>query len=177
MPTTLGFHVVKSAYGQWLPGDDRGHWSTAWDARIGFIEPHTLHAGDPVRQRMAAERMQHPPVRWSDPMIAAMARTLAVCAADSPWDIAAAAIEATHVHLLITYCPLDIDRTCKWLAQQITAAIHRDTDHAGPVFARGKWRSYIFDPATWQNTARYIANHNLRQGRPAHPYDFIRPHL
>ena len=30
MPNTLGFHYVKSGYGLWLPGDDRGHWSEAW---------------------------------------------------------------------------------------------------------------------------------------------------
>ena len=45
MANTLGYHYVKSTYGQWLPGDERGHWSTAWDAQIGFIEPHMLHRG------------------------------------------------------------------------------------------------------------------------------------
>ena len=44
---TLGYHWVKSCFGLWLPGDDRGHWSEAWDDQIGFIEPHTLHDGDP----------------------------------------------------------------------------------------------------------------------------------
>ncbi len=49
MPRTIGYHLVKSGYGLWLPGDTRGHWSSAWDEQIGFFEPHHLHAGDPVR--------------------------------------------------------------------------------------------------------------------------------
>jgi len=44
MPNTLGYHIVKSCYGLWLPGDDRGHWSEACDEQIGFTEPHTLDA-------------------------------------------------------------------------------------------------------------------------------------
>jgi len=69
MPNTLGYHYVKSTYGQWLPGDDRGSWSEAWDERIGFIEPHMLHPGDPIRRRMAEERMKHDPVRLLSDMI------------------------------------------------------------------------------------------------------------
>jgi len=49
MPRTLGYHYVKSGYGLWLPGDDRGSWSQACDEQIGFTEPHTLNPGDPVR--------------------------------------------------------------------------------------------------------------------------------
>jgi hypothetical protein len=66
MANTLGYHYVKSCYGLWLPGDDRGSWSEAWDEQIGFVEPHTLHAGDPVRHRMAEERMRYAVVRLSD---------------------------------------------------------------------------------------------------------------
>jgi hypothetical protein len=27
MPRTIGYHLFKSAYGLWLPGNDRGSWS------------------------------------------------------------------------------------------------------------------------------------------------------
>jgi hypothetical protein len=65
MGNTIGYHFVKSAYGLWLPGDERGSWSDAWDDQIGYCEPHTLHDGDPVRLRMAEERLKHPPVRFT----------------------------------------------------------------------------------------------------------------
>ena len=173
MPRTLGYHYVKSGYGLWLPGDDRGSWSETWDEQIGFTEPHTLNSGDPVRQRMAQERLKHEPVRLDAAMIDAVVGALDRCASSSPWRIAAASIESTHMHLLITYSGLDIKRTVKWLAQQTTKAVHRQTDHVGPVWCEGYWCSYVFDSAYWTNLVQYIQRHNLRHRESAQPYSFL----
>src|SRR5262245_25737891 len=103
MSQTLGYHIVLSGYGLWLPGDERGHWSEAWDEELGYIEPHKLHSGDPIRRRMAEERQKHPPVQLNSAMQNSVIATLARCRAESDWKIAAASIEATHTHLLLTY--------------------------------------------------------------------------
>src|SRR3972149_7402409 len=103
VPRTIGYHFVKSGYGLWLPGDTRGHWSTTWDEQIGYCEPHQLHAGDPVRERMAGERMKHAPTRLTPAMIDAVADAIAAGSREADWQIAAAAIESTHMHLLLTY--------------------------------------------------------------------------
>jgi len=173
MVTTLGYHIVLPGFGLWLPGDARGHWYEAWDEQIGLIEPRTLHDGDPARQRMAAERMKHEPVLLSPTMIEIVADVIDECCDASEWTISAASIEPTHTHLLLTYSMRDIDNTIKWLKDRTTKAIHRGTDHDGPVWCRGKWRSYIFDDGVWANALRYIERHNLRRGEPARPYSFI----
>jgi len=175
MTNTLGYHYVKSTYGQWLPGNERGSWSAAWDDQIGFIEPHMLHPGDPVRLRMAEERMKHPPVRLTNTMIDVVAATIAECVAVSAdgLAVAAAAIEPTHLHLLIPYSGRDIDNTAKWLADRMTKAIHRQTAHSGPVWCKGKWCSYVFDQANWDSAKEYIERHNVRRGRHARPYAFL----
>lgn len=173
MMNTIGYHIVISGYGLWLPGDDRGHWSERWDEHIGLIEPRTLHDGDPVRKRMAEERMKHPPVRLNPRMIDIVANTIGRCADHSDWDVAAASIEPTHAHLLLTYTPRNIDTTVKWIKDQCTKAIHRGTNHTGMVWCRGKWRGFIFDDAMWRNTIQYIERHNVRRGKPARPYAFI----
>ena len=175
MSRTIGYHYVKSGYGLWLPGDARGHWSEAWDEQIGFIEPHMLHEGDPVRLRMAQERMKHPPVRLTPEMIAVVADTLAACGADSPWQIVAASIVPTHLHLALTYSGRPIEGTAKWLAQQMTKAIHRRTNHTGPVWCENYWCPFVFDAEYWQNLIAYIERHNIRRGLPARPYAFITP--
>ncbi len=172
---TIGYHIVKTAYGLWLPGDERGSWSAAWDDQIGFIEPHMLHPGDPVRKRMATERMIHPPVRLGCEMIAVVVKVLDACQQASPWSIAAVSIEHTHLHLLMTYNPRDLDGTIKWMTQRMTRAIHECTAHAGPVWARSKWRAFIFDQPQWANTMQYIEAHNVRRGLPPRPYPFITP--
>jgi hypothetical protein len=175
MPNTIGYHVVKSGYGLWLPGDDRGSWSEAWDEQIGYIEPHTLHPGDKVRQRMAEERMKHPPVRLTEAMVNAVVAAIGECVRISRGEltVAAAAVESTHMHLLIPYSGRDIDNTIKWLADKTTKAVHRRTSHNGPVWGKGKSRCYVFDEGHWNSAVKYIQRHNLRHGRPANPYDFI----
>jgi len=175
MRRTLGYHYVKTAYGLWLPGDERGHWSEAWDQQIGFVEPHTLHEADPTRLRMAKQRMKHKPVHWSPTIIDAIAHAITHCESNSSWTIAAASIEATHLHLLINYTPLDINRTAKWLSQQMTKTVHQKTKHTGPVFAQGNWIGFIYEPAHWQTTKRYIERHNQRLHQPPQPYPFITP--
>ena len=106
-------------------------------------------------------------------MIEAVAEAIGQCAAESPWRIAAASIEATHLHLLITYSGLDIDRTVKWLAQKMTKRVHSQTAHRGPVFCEGRWREFIFDARHRANVCRYIERHNERRGESSRPYSFI----
>jgi REP element-mobilizing transposase RayT len=173
MPRTIGYHLVKSAYGHWLPGDQRGHWSSAWDEQIGYFQPHHLHAGDPIRERIAEERMKHPPTRFTSSMIDAVACAVGECAEDSDWRVAAAAIEPTHMHLLLTYTERDIDGTAKWIAQVTTKKIHTTTRFTGPVWCEGKWLEFIFELDHWENTGRYIERHNLRRGLPARPWEWI----
>lgn len=170
---TLGYHIVISGYGLWLPGDDRGHWSEAWDEQIGFIEPHKLHAGDPIRERMAAERMTAPPVRLSSAMIDFVVTTLGICVEKSDWEITAASIEPTHTHLQMTYSKRDVDDTVKWLKDQLTKSVHHAELHDGPVWCKGKWRSYIFAQDVWDNTRAYIQRHNERRGVGPRPYPFL----
>ena len=175
MSRTLGYHLVKSTYGQWLPGDERGHWSDAWDEKIGFVQPHMLHEGDPVRRRMAVERMKRPAVWMSDAMKAVVADAIEQCAAMSAGGltIATATIEATHFHLLIPYSGRDIHKTAKWLADQTTKAVHRGTDHKGPVWCKGKWCTFVFDESHWQNVVEYIERHNVRRGLGRRPFSFV----
>jgi REP element-mobilizing transposase RayT len=170
MPKTLGYHIVLAGYGLWLPGDERGSWSTAWDEQLGLIEPHMLHSGDPVRRRMSEERQKHPPVRLTQEMIRLVVSTLADCQSKSDWTILAASIEDTHTHLLLTYTDRDIDNTIKWLKDQITKAVHRNTNHSGPVWCKGRWRTFIFEEEAWAVVKNYIENHNIRRGLEANPH-------
>ena len=102
-----------------------------------------------------------------------VAETIRRCRAESDWRIAAASIEATHTHLLITYTERDINHTVKWLKNQLTKAIHRQTAHTGPVWCKGCWRAFVYEPAVWRNIRLYIERHNERRGSGARPYPFV----
>ena len=173
MRRTIGYHVVLSCYGLWLPGDERGHWSDAWDEMIGLLEPHTLHTGDPVRKRMAAERMKHEPVRLGSTKIEVLAEVLGQCAAASDWRVAAASLESTHTHLLLRHTPHDVDSTVRGLKNRTTKAVQRDTEHVGPVWCRGKWCSLVFDGKVWAAARGYIEHRNFRRDHVKAPWGFI----
>ena len=120
--------------------------------------------------------MDRAPVRLTVPMIDTVVDTLASCTAKSDWSIAAASVEATHAHLLLTYTTRDVDQTVKWIKDQATKGIHRDTSYDGPVWCKGKWRTFIFDDEVWQAARTYIEQHNVRRGAGPHPYPFVTPH-
>ena len=164
MSKILGYHWVKSGYGLWLPGDERGHWSSAWDEQIGYIEHHQLHEGDPIRKRMAEELLLYKPVRFSEEIRSVIKETLQLCQAKSDWSIATMAIEETHIHVLLTPTKRDIDGVLKWLAQETTKAVHRLTSHPGPIWCHGRWRQYIDRQEHWDNTFDYVEAHNQRRG-------------
>jgi len=177
MATTLGFHVTKSTYGTWLPGDPRGSWSEAWSPSRGFYEPHRYHDGDQGRLDVAVGRMRHTAVVLDDEMTRVIVRTITKCVDESGGDlrIVAAAIEPTHMHLLIINMGRDIDLTLKWLADRTTKAIHRETTHSGPVWTKNKWCDHIAVEEHWENAIVYIDDHNLRAGRGLRPYPFLAP--
>ena len=177
MGRTIGYHVVKSGYGLWLPGDERGHWSDTWDREIGYVEPHTLHAGDPERRRMAEERRKHPPVWFDEAMIRVILAALRQREQESTWEFDTVAVEPTHVHLLIlTRVETFTARRSGLRSQSPRRAC--ETSHEGPVLAKGKWCHYIYDWDSWSQVRAYIdrhrthptvrASHHPQPNRPLH---------
>jgi hypothetical protein len=69
--------------------------------------------------------------------------------------------------LLVSYSGIDIYKTVKWLSDQTTKAIHRSTDHTGPVWCKGSWISFIFDEKYWSSVKQYIERHNERRASVA----------
>ena len=110
-------------------------------------------------------------------MLAAVADAIGQCVEKSAdgLTIAAAALDSTHMHLLIAYGGRNIDATAKWLADQTTKAVHRQTPHSGPVWGKGKWCSYVFDRQHWEHAMEYIERHNIQRGRGRRPYTFLAP--
>jgi REP element-mobilizing transposase RayT len=177
MSPTMGYHVVKSTYGTWLPGDPRGSWSETWSPERGYFGAHQFHEGDQRRLAMALQRMKHPPVVLTDAMCTAIREALQYCVERAKGEllIMAAAIEPTHMHLLIPHTGRDIHTTVKWIADQTSKAVHRRTAHLGPVWTKNHWCHHIDRQEHWENAAIYVDEHNRRAGRGSRPYAFLAP--
>jgi len=173
MPKTIGYHFVKTTYGTWLPGDARGHWSSAWSMKEGYIEHRQRHEGQSEREVLAVDSMRHAAVTLTPEVQLIIENEIAACQKESPWKIAAAAIEPTHLHLLITYSGRPIEQTARWLAARMTQAIHRGTTHLGPVWTEGYWGESIADESHWRNLVGYIERHNIERGLGPRPFSFL----
>jgi REP element-mobilizing transposase RayT len=174
MPNTLGYHLIKTTFGTWLPGDPRGHWSALFNHHERYVNRHQLNPGDQNTLDRARRLMTQPPVTLTPRMISAVAQTLGHLIKSSGGGLAihAAAIEPAHVHLLIPYAGRDIHKTAQWIADRVTKRLHAD-GHEGKVWTRGKWAVYLFDQRHWDATRAYIRRHNTRRGLPPDPYPWI----
>jgi len=119
--------------------------------------------------------MKYPPVNLDEEMVNVVIQCLTACVERSCGGlrIVAAAIEPTHMHLLIPETGRNIDQTVKWIADQTTKSIHRLTRHRGPVWTKGSWCSHINRQEHWEHAILYIDEHNVRAGRGSRPYPFL----
>src|SRR5262249_38674001 len=107
----LGYHVIFSAYGFWLPNDPRGSWSDfvrAWELRrfgpATKVETRRSVAGkahDRTLRRAAKEALHYPPVTFTGPQARAVGVGFASFLARSGVVVWACSILPEHVHLVI----------------------------------------------------------------------------
>src|SRR6516164_2563135 len=107
----LGYHVIFTAYGFWLPNDPRGSWSDfvgAWELfRFGpatKVETrrsvaHVPH--DSTLRRAAKQALNHPPVQFNGVQTRAVARGFANSIQRGGVRVLACSILPEHVHMVI----------------------------------------------------------------------------
>ena len=180
MPRTCAIHVVWTTYGTWLPGDARGHWSPLLDfygrlKRAG----HQLNLADSETHRHARSIMKEPAKRLSgdDSEVVAgeIGRQLSPGMPGAMWNIHAATIEPTHVHLLFGRLRDDIGTVVGRLKSRTSSVLLKQTANAGRsrIWTAGYWKVFIFDQFAIPIVIQYIQEHNLRRRQPAAPFDWI----
>src|SRR5690242_18816977 len=117
----LGYHVIFSAYGFWLPNDPRGSWSEfvgAWDlyraaanatktseTRSLAYDPH-----DRTTRLATKERLKRPAVKFDQVQIEAVAEGFADYVRASNLTVWACAIMPDHVHLVAGVFRLSVEQ-------------------------------------------------------------------
>src|SRR5581483_8430915 len=127
----VGYHVIWSAYGFWLPNDPRGSWSEfvgAWELfRAGGRATTTdarcsVARRPPHREKRLATKtaLKRPPVRFTGVQARAVGRGFAGYVAGSGLPVWACAILPDHVHLVTGRFRLDIEPVVIQLKQAAT---------------------------------------------------------
>ncbi|MEX0653052.1 MAG: transposase [Phycisphaeraceae bacterium] len=192
----LACHAILSAYGFWLPNDERGSWSDF----VGSYELHHFGPATKVDTRQSLARrpfdrhrrdrmkrtLKYPPVVFTGEQARAVARGFADYARRSALVIHACAVLPEHVHLVFVPHHLAIERTIEQLKVAATRQLneedlhpltHERERHGRPPtpWARGQWTVYLNKPAEVRRAIRYVENNPLKEGKPRQHWSFVTP--
>jgi hypothetical protein len=189
---TVGTHLIWTTYGTWLPGDDRGHWSPLFDMYGHLLERgHKLNLPDPVTRQRTMAAMKEAPKFLSLQETEVVADVIGKIIGDMPVGrfvpqgkgaicrAYALAIEPTHVHLLIGPLAENLHKTVgrlKGVSSSLILGLPHNVTRQR-TWTADFWRVFLYDSEGLHAVYHYIIEHNLRTGRPAHPWAFIRPPL
>ncbi len=168
----VGYHVIFSTYGFWLPNDPRGSWSDfvgSWDLfRYGgattTAETHSLAYGEHDRAKRIASKkaLQYPPVLFNGLQARAVARGFALYAARSGLPVWACSIMPDHVHMVLGRSHLRVEQTVIQLKASATLELEKEGIHplakyrregrrTPKAFARGEWKVFLDPDDVWRN--------------------------
>jgi REP element-mobilizing transposase RayT len=190
----IGFHVIVTAYGFWLPNDPRGSWSDfvgAWELlRFGRATKVTTHrslASVPHdrEQRLAAKRaLKYPPVRFTPEQIKSIAKGFARAAKESGYVVYACAILHDHAHLVIGRHERTVEQLTAHLKAFATRQLRADNVHpfepharedgsVTSVWAEGLWKVFLFTEAEMRRAIKYVQDNPPKEGMPEQEWGFV----
>ena len=177
----IGFHVILTAYGFWLPNDPRGSWSDfvgAWElVRFGRAtktderrslarEPHDRRA-----RARAKKVLKYPAVRFTGRQASAIGRGFGALVNRSALSICACSILPEHTHLVVEQHRYPIEQIANLLKGAATrqlmseglhpfGALREKCGRLPHAWARGLWKSVPRD------AGRCPAGRSIRRGQP-----------
>ena len=137
----VGYHLIMTAYGFWLPNDPRGSWSNfvgAWElfraggkaTREKVIErrSYAKDAHDRERRLATKDALLYPPVRFTGVQARAIGRGFGTFAKKSELNVWACAIMPDHVHLVVGRLRYDVEKLAELPALSATSSHLLATD-------------------------------------------------
>ncbi|MFO0803265.1 MAG: transposase, partial [Gemmataceae bacterium] len=167
----LGYHIIFSTYGFWLPNDPRGSWSDfvgAWELFLAAgkatktdvrhsvaVTPHNREA------RLAAKAaLSRPPVKFTGIQARAVGRGFAEYIAKSGLPVWACSIMPEHVHLVTGPFRLSVENIVIQLKGAATKRLIEEKLHPfhgnEKCWTRGEWKVFLFKQDDTTRAIRYV---------------------
>ena len=180
----IGYHLIWTLYGWWLPNDPRGSTSRSIASDV-ISELGALHYGRKKIQPSSREirafydraksKLKHDLLTLTPSDTKLIAQSFAQTIRDHHYTCYACAIMPDHIHLLI--------RRHKHFAEEmiehfqlesltlLISANARPPDH--PLWGGPGWKVYLDHPDDIRRTARYIDDNPTKSHLPRQPHDFV----
>ena len=192
----VGYHVIFTAYGFWLPNDPRGSWSDfvgSWELfRFGpatKTDERRSLAYDPhdYQKRLAAKKaLQRPPVSFAEPQMQAIGKGFETYIKQSGLVVWACAIMPEHVHMVLGRHRFEVEKVVIQLKGRSTEQLVAEGLHpfqpqaheSGPprkCWARGEWKVFLNDEESIVRAIQYVEDNPIKEGRPRQHWRFVVP--
>lgn len=190
----LGFHVIVSTYGFWLPNDPRGSWSDwirNWELlRFGGatkVDTRRSIAGvphDASMRTMAKRTLAYPEVYFSGEQAQAVGFGFRDVVAETDYQIFACSIMSQHVHLVIGPNSRSIARIVGHLKGRATQKLndlnlhplarYRQADRTVPSpWGPNSWKVFIFTEQHLRDAIQYVEDNPLKEGKRRQNWSFV----
>ena len=183
----IGYHIILTGYGHWLPNDPRGSMSRdvfskrpaeLADAHFGRKNPQPTREQLRAFHREAAERLAYQVLWFESAERQAAANAFGRVIRAERLTCYACAVLTDHAHLLIRKHHLRAEQMSRPLKDAVRDALHRarlaPADH--PVFSADSCHLYKSDPESMWKCIRYIKSNFAKHNLPDPHYDFITPY-
>jgi REP element-mobilizing transposase RayT len=192
----IAYHAIFSAYGFWLPNEQRGSWSTAvWAPHLKRFGPATKTtlrrslANRPYDRQLRTEmrgELDHPPVRFNTQQLQAIARGFAEAVNRFDIKLHACAIVWDHVHLVAARHRETIEFLCRVMksaaTRRLTAeGLHPLAQYAGEdgraptPWAEGVWERYLNHQNEIIDAVDYVNGNPRKHDLPDQHWEFVVP--
>jgi hypothetical protein len=192
----LAYHATWTAYGFWLPNDQRGSWSDfvrSWDlyltgdpTKVTDRRSLAHQPFDPAQRRAARSALTYDPVRFSPGQIQIIAQGIERAVAESGYVLRSLAILFDHVHsVVMRYDGRTIEKIVGHLktraTQALTAAnLNPMVQFAAPggrypsVWAQHGWNVFLNDEEEIERAVDYDERNPMKMGLPSQHWGFVR---
>lgn len=187
-PLVIGYHIMWTAYGTWLPNDPRG--STSQTLRSDpLAELGEIHFGrkavQPPRRDVrqfyehAAELLKHPTLTFRAEERDTIAAAFSEVIPSESYTCYACAVLPDHVHLLIRKHkhPAEVmaQNLMRASRDKLIACDRRAPDH--PVWTAGDgWNVFLEHPDDIRRVIGYIERNPIKVGLPEQRWPFVVPY-
>ena len=184
-PLVIGYHLIWTAYGQWLPNDPRGSGSktvrSSQIAKLGELHygrKRIQPAGKNIEAfyEQARFALNYPALEFDARAVGTIATAFGETIRERPYTCYACAVMPDHVHLVI--------RKHKDSAEDMIANLQKSSCLAlgasgfggdgHPIWTRGGWNVFLDHTDEIHRTVRYVENNPLAEGLLAQRWDFVK---
>jgi REP element-mobilizing transposase RayT len=193
----IGYHLILSTYGFWLPNDPRGSCSRFVGAKhlFRFGKATTVSTRRSVAaaphdrklRRQARTSLQRPAIRFSGIQARAIARGFAFTTVRYDLPVWACSLLPDHAHWVIGRTGRSIESVAAMLKADATrqmlheglhpfAGVREKNGRLPSIWASGIWKVFLSTPSEVHSRIGYVERNPVKAGYRAQRWPFVTPY-